>query len=422
MKVLIINHSDALGGAAIASMRLLDGLKAVGAEARLLVTDARTGRPEVDVAGTGWQRRLAFVAERAGVLWNNGFKRSTLWLIDPASHGVNIAAHPWVQWADAIVLGWINQGTLSLDGLQALLAIGKPVVWVLHDQWPMTGICHLPDGCQGWTMGCERCPLLPPAKWRLAAEVHRRKADLYRAPNLRFVAVSNWMAACAGMSSLLRGKTVKVIPNPLDCAAYSTRRLHDAMYGDHDNKVVLTMGAARLDDPVKGLPLLVEASRLIAERSPQLASRLHIIFYGGLRNDSALDAVALDHTFVGYVDDPREVYARADVVLSTSRVESFGYTLSEGMASGCVAVTTGGGGQRDIVTHLKDGFVAESTPQSLAEGIGWAADCRLDRNAQHRSVASRFDHRLVAKQWLQFLDPQVLPPEPPPPPPSGGGT
>lgn len=405
MKVLVINHSDALGGAAVASMRLVDGLNAVGSQARMLVTDARTGRPQVDVAGSWWQRRRSFVAERLNVLWHNGLKLSTLWRVDPASHGVDMVRHEWVAWADVIVLGWINQGTLSLDGVAALLATGKPVVWVMHDLWPMTGICHLPDGCTQWTAQCAACPLLPPSSGALTMSLATQmlKADLYKAPNLHFVAVSNWMAACARMSSLLRDKPVTVIPNAIDAAAYATRRLRDNMFGDLNNKVVMAMGAARLDDPVKGLPLLERAAALIAQSSPALASRLHILFYGGLKDSHALDTVAIPHTYVGYVDDPREVYARADVVLSTSRVESFGYTLLEGVASGCVAVTTGGGGQRDIVTHLVNGFVADDTPASLAQGIGWAADCRLDRNAQHRSVASRFDHRVVARLFLKCL-------------------
>ena len=414
MRILIINHSDTTGGAAIAMSRLMNALQEAGHDVFMLVTKRGSTRDDVALLGSAWSRWTNRAIERAQVLAKIGLKRDLLFSIDPATRGHDVASHERVAWADVIMLGWINQGTLSLDGIDRLLAVGKPVIWVMHDMWNMTGVCHVTGSCTRYTGQCVSCPLLHPAlptgqptagfdAIDLATVTQGHKAHTYRATNLHFVAVSNWLKACALMSSLMRGMDITVIGNAIDTKSYNPVKINDGLWGNLSGKVVVAFGAARIDDPVKGLDLLVATSRYIAAGWPALASRLHILFYGGIRNERALDAIALDHDYVGYVDDPRDVYRRSDIVLSTSEVESFGYTLLEGMACGCVPVTTGGGGQRDIVNHLKDGFVAEPTAASLAQGIGWAADCRIERNSLHRS-ALRFDARNIAQQYNNLIN------------------
>ncbi len=38
--------------------------------------------------------------------------------------------------------------------------IDKPIVWTLHDLWPLTGGCHIPHNCSRFKEGCGLCPLL----------------------------------------------------------------------------------------------------------------------------------------------------------------------------------------------------------------------------------------------------------------------
>ena len=92
------------------------------------------------------------------------------------------------------------------------------------------------------------------------------------------------------------------------------------------------------------------------------------------------------------------------MVLSTSRYESFGYTLAEGMACGCVPVTTGRGGQPDIVRHGENGFVADvGTPVQLAQGLEWALDADIPRERLHQWVENNFSPQQVAKQFIDIL-------------------
>lgn len=101
----------------------------------------------------------------------------------------------------------------------------------------------------------------------------------------------------------------------------------------------------------------------------------------------------------------RQLYAAASVVLSTSLYETLPGTLIEGQAAGCLPVTFGRGGQADIVTHLKDGYIAEyKNPESVADGIIWALSQKPDREALHESVRERFASNTVAQRFIALFN------------------
>ena len=59
MKVVLVNHSDSLGGASVVTYRLMEALIAQGVDARMLVVKKSTGSPYVaEAAGrfaAGWR-------------------------------------------------------------------------------------------------------------------------------------------------------------------------------------------------------------------------------------------------------------------------------------------------------------------------------------------------------------------------------
>ena len=402
MRVVIINRSDALGGAAIASARLCHALQSAGADGRMLVLDRRTDDDCVQAVGSQWGNRYRFLAERLGIFTRNGFSRDTLFRIDTASRGVDLSSHPWVQQADVVVLGWVNQAMLSLDGVARLAALGKPLVWVMHDMWNCTGVCHHAEECKGVYCQCENCPLLP-AGSKMAHRTWQRKQELYKGSAIHFVAVSTWLKRMCRASNLMHDSDITVIPNAIDVAQFDPGFLDDNPWNVEPGRQVVVMGAARLDDPIKGFDRLTAAMHWLAEQRPEAAGRVHLVLYGALRDASVLDGFPVPYTHLGYVTDIEHVYRHAHIVLSSSTRETLPTTLVEGMACGCTAVTTGEGGQADIVSHLKNGFVTSTLdPEDLAKGIEWALDNNCDRQAQHNWIADKFDMAAVASEHLSL--------------------
>ena len=420
MKVVIINKSDSTGGAAVVSFRLMNALRALGVEASMLVVEKKTDSPHVHVAASSSRIKRAFLAERLKIFLANGLRRDILFKVDLASDGLPLHRHRLVREADVICLNWVNQGMLSLTGLDRLLSLSKPVVWTMHDMWNFTGICHHAGTCERWHVNCGLCPLLGngASTQDLSFAVWNDKKAIYGKGRgkLRFVAVSNWLASHARKSTLTPGVGLSVIPNafpiPSDEELKKDRETASASASDDLFRVI--MGAARLDDPVKGLPILVETTKIISKKYTEEASQIELVNFGNLKDPSALDGVRTRHRHLGIVrgeEKIRKIYSSGNAVVSTSLYETLPGTLVEGQVYGCIPVSFGRGGQSDIVDHLSTGYIAEwnddprIAAENIARGIIWSMSQSPGeiRTRMLDSARSRFSAEAVANRYIELF-------------------
>lgn len=404
MRVVLINHSDSLGGASVVTYRLLKALQAEGVEASMLVTHKSGNDPTVVEAAPQWRAKIPFYAEAARIFTHNGFDRADLFKVSLGSDGLPLSRHPLVRNADAVILAWVNQGMLSLKETGDIAA-EKPVIWTMHDMWNLTGICHHAGTCTGFTrqQGCSHCPMLHARAGRsdLSARTWRRKRELYSRAGITFVAVSNWLAEKCRCSPLMDGCRIEVIPNafPID-EFHTTPRTVRKEAGLPEGRIVL-MGAARLDDPVKGLPLAVEALNRL---DPASATA---VFFGNIRDASVLEKLRMPFVMAGEISDRSrlaELYAHADVVLSSSLYETLPGTLVEGQAAGAFPVAFDSGGQSDIISHRTTGYLARPYDTAdLAAGIAMGLEQPATAETL-RSSAERFRASEIASRYLRIID------------------
>ena len=147
MKVLLINTSERIGGAAIAANRLMEALKRNGIRVQMLVRDRQTQQLTVKTVRQSWRLPLKFLWERLVIFLNNGFNRRTLWAVDIANTGTDVTRMAEFKHADVIHLHWVNQAYLSLTDLKRIVDSGKRIVVTMHDQWYFTGVCHYSAQC-----------------------------------------------------------------------------------------------------------------------------------------------------------------------------------------------------------------------------------------------------------------------------------
>lgn len=410
-RIVLLSCNDLLGGAAIVTYRLMRALHDLGHDADMLVTNKLGDDPHVHQLGTAATRKWQFLAERLGIFMRNGLNRRDLFKVSTASTGMNIHNHPLVRQADAIFVNWVNQGTMSLNEMHRLCAMGKPVVWTMHDMWNMTGICHHAYGCSGFHDSCGNCKYLGhrASATDLSHTVWLRKKALYDSSEIRFVAVSNWVKQCASRSSLLRDKEVTVIHNAFPAEQFPVGSGGASLATDDDKgpRHVIAFGAAKLDDPVKGIRYAIDALNILADQSPQLADKSIAIFFGRLDNTALMSDLRFPHKAIGSITDKaalQKLMGQTDVILSTSLYETLGGTLIEGMSAGATPVSFGEGGQVDIIDHKSTGYIARYLdPADVAEGIRWALATRLDRNRQHKVVSDRFNARDIALKYLSLI-------------------
>jgi len=415
MKIALICKSDSTGGAAVVTFRLMNALRANGMDARMIVTEKKSGSPHVIEAASQNKSLVPFLAERLRIFAGNGFNRKTLFRIDTASDGLPLHRIPFVREADVICLNWVNQGVVSLKGIRKLAALGKPLVWTMHDMWNMTGICHHAGYCQkflGPRGECGDCPLLEhkASKNDLSHKVWQHKRNLYDSVNINFVAVSTWLADTARKSSLMHDSDISVIPNAFDTTTISLPT--KTAVSDNRDSARIIFGAARIDDPVKDHHTLVEATKILADKYPQEAKRLELVTFGSLKDPDALKGVAIRHTHLGRIspEEIRDIYESGSVVVSTSEWETLPGTLIEGQAWGCVPVALDHGGQPDIIDHLSTGYLApwsdnrKENALRIAEGILWGIN---NRNSviqiMQQSVIEKFAENTVAEKYIRLF-------------------
>lgn len=277
--------------------------------------------------------------------------------------------------ADLVHLHLLHIGpSVGIRGLP-LLARLKPLVWTVHDMWPLTGMCVHPFECSAWRTGCGRlCPhprggsplrrITPALLWRIKRRLLARSR-----PTL--VAASRWMRERIAASPILGGLPCEVIPFGVDGEVFSPRgraAARAAMGISGREPVLCCRGVPVARDAFKGSALLVEALGML---EPPPGTRLVVI-------GETADFAGLSDRYVihgtGWIGDPAglaAVLSASDVLLMPSLQESFGLTAVEAMACGAVPAVLPGTALPETTGAPSAGLVAaDRTPEAFASAVG----------------------------------------------------
>lgn len=414
MKVLLINTSEITGGAAIAASRLMNSLNICGIDAKMLVLHKSSQSAKVINIGKPWQKKCTFISERLVIWINNLFSRKNLFSVSIANSGFDITRTEEFKQADIIHLHWINQGFLSLNDLQKILNSGKPVVWTMHDMWPCTSICHHAYTCNAFKSECKNCQFLRfPNEKDLSNRVFWKKYNLLQNKNLNIVTVSTWLLNQVKQSTLLKDKKAYVIPNTLSVSDFII--MDKQMCRKELNlpdKYLILFGAARVDDPIKGFEILLEAIKKLTNSKRFDADQLHLVIFGKIKHpELIIDKIPISYSDIGLISDTHklsQLYSAADVTVSASYYETFGQTLIEAQACGCLPISFGNSGQSDIIRHKENGYLADYlSAESLAEGIYWGitqGNRNISRESLRENVVQKYSGEIVAEQYIRLYN------------------
>ena len=414
MRVLIVNTSERIGGAAIAAGRLMDALKNNGIKAKMLVREKQPDRLSVTGLKMNAWRVWQFIWERILIWKENRFRKHNLFAVDIANTGTDITAIPEFQEADIIHLHWINQGMLSLNDIRKILQSGKPVVWTMHDMWPCTGICHHARECDKYHQECHHCPYIYKggSKKDLSNQVFKKKKELYQLAPITFITCSQWLKGRAGQSALLNGHTIVDIPNPINTGLFkpqNTVAARNRMGLPTDKKLIL-FGSVKVTDKRKGIDYFIESCKLLAEKHPELKEELGVVVYG--KNSEQLKPLipfqVFPLDFISSDKDLVNVYNAVDLYVTPSLEENLPTTIMEAMACGVPCVGFNVGGIPEMIDHLHNGYVAEyKSAEDLANGVIWTlneSEYRTLSEEACRKAVSNYSESTVAKKYIDVYN------------------
>lgn len=405
IRVLHVSTFDRGGGAANAAGRLHRGLLSQGVASSMLVqtksgTDERVLERDGPVA-----RALAPWRPLLDVLPLLPYRRRRVmhWSVEWAPAGIvrQIRALD----PDLVHFHWVCRGFVPLSSFGKT---GKKILWTLHDSWPFTGGCHVPEGCLKYERECGACPLLGSGReGDLSRWTWRRKRRHFEKADLTVVTPSHWLAGCASRSSLFRERRIEVIPNGIDTDVYrplERRSARDAWKLPQEKKLILFGAMNAFTDKNKGFHLLAEALRRLAGMG--LAEGAEVVVFGA-KEPSPPPDLGFEARYLGVLGDDASMarlYSAADVVVVPSLQENFPNVVLESMACGTPVVAFRVGGIPDMVTHELDGFLADpAEPGALAEGIKFllSEEGRLEEMSRRarESVRDSFSARAASARY-----------------------
>ena len=238
-----------------------------------------------------------------------------------------------------------------------------PVIFTIHDFWPVTGHCFhfIGAGCNCWKEeGCHDCPMahgFPNNLLNRARQNFQLKKCLFSANNnLHLVAVSQWVADLM-RESFLGNKDLRVIPNGIDTKLFTPTgdvpgsKIISEFKKAVEGKFVILAVAGRWDVGDKRLSDYIQMSKLLNDDE--------VIVLVGV-NDDIRAKLPSNIIGLGRTEIPQElaaIYTLSNVLISLSGSETFGLTVVEANACGTPAVVYDNTAPPSLITP-NTGFVA----------------------------------------------------------------
>ena len=311
--------------------------------------------------------------------------------------GVDITKHIQVNDADILHLHWINEGFFSLETFQKLIAFNKPIVWTFHDMWAFTGGCHYSLGCEKFETECKNCPSLKNSSSNdYSYKIFNMKMEIFKQLNINLVTCSNWLSKEVVKSKIFNNKQVTVIPNTIDIDVFKPFNKDEARKNlklPIDKKLIL-FGTMTLKDERKGFKYLIEGLKILYQNYPNIREEIEIVMFGSSKNLTKVE-IPFKTNFLGRINSSNnlaKIYSSADIFIAPSIQDNLPNTVMESLSCGTPVVAFNIGGMADMITHLKNGYLAiPFSIEDLVKGIDWTisqikGNIELQKNARNKVV------------------------------------
>ncbi len=226
---------------------------------------------------------------------------------------------------------------------------GGPVVWTLHDIWPITGHCayYGVEECQKWLSGCGNCKRINTYPRSLfldnSASNYIKKKTLFSSLyNLTLVPVSNWLSNLIGQSFLSQYPRV-TIHNGIDTKIFSPREKSKHPY---------VLGVASVWEERKGLQDFFKIRELLPE---EIGIKLVGLTESQTKSlPSGIDGIERTNS----VKELAELYSAAIALVNPTYEDNFPTVNLEALSCGTSVITYKTGGSPEAI-DANTGFIVE---------------------------------------------------------------
>jgi len=419
LKILLLNHTDTGGGAAIAAKRLLETLCQYGINAVLGVVEKKSiDKNVVLVKKSFFFDKIKFFRILEKIILKLSFylKRAIYKSTNPIFHSCNKRTFINIKLIsnsdyDLIHLHWINKDMISIEDIAK---IKKPIIWTMHDSWVFCGAEHHPNVLesdnrfiQGYTRKNKPKTTRGPDICRKTWE---RKKRAWKNCEFNFISPSNYEKESIKKSALFNtiSYNCTVIPNitPEDTFKPFNKEMLKELYQIPPNKKVIGFGAAdNVTDKkaLKGGYLLLDALRKIEDKI-----NYQLVIFGDISISFSTE-IEIPIFATGFITNPNilaGIYNLCDVFVCPSLVENLPNVCTESLFCGIPVAAFDTGGIPDIVEHKKTGYLAKCfDTEDLFNGIIYCIDNynELSKNSLIKA-RSEFGNDEIVKKHIELYE------------------
>lgn len=389
MRPVVCSYSDKDGGAARAAYGHHRALLLQGIPSEMIVAIKKSDMSSIHGPQGKFQKGMVHFRRELSQ-WISGFQKTPNKNLHSLQLFPSIIKNRLNQSNyDVVNLHWICSEFLSIEDIGK---IKKPIVWTLHDMWPILGAEHYvsEEAFLRAALGYKSDNRLEgQSGWDLDRWCWLRKKRSWKSP-IQVVVSSEWMKNKLEKSDLMRGWPVTVIPNVIDLDRFrplSKKAAREILGLPSDKKIIAFGATGGLDDVRKGGDLLISSLRIVNKS----ISKLDIVIFG--QSNPGKHLIEKNNTvhWLGQVNDDivlSLIYNAADVIAIPSRQDNLPLTAAEAQSCGCPVVAFNATGLPDLVGHKITGYLAAPfSTEDLAYGIEWVLES--DERRRNLSNAAR---------------------------------
>lgn len=298
-----------------------------------------------------------------------------------------------------------NGNTLNLYRVLDYLKTNRiPTVITNHAEFFYTGNCPYAFDCTQYLTGCKECKEYRRATNSLifnrAAVAWKKMYEVMQGfENVRMVCVSPWQLKRLQESAICKNLSGYVIGNGIDTTVFAPKQDALSMNKNANTITLLQVTSSFSEDEsdIKGGRYLIElARRLPTEYKIRVAGASHI------SNEAALPG---NITLLGNVSNQEELaeeYRKADLVVLTSRKETFGMACAESLCCGTPVVGFLSGGTESIALTEYTEFCSFGDVDTLLQLVEkWSRCKRKMSEEQHQTMTAAASEKYAKKTMAQ---------------------
>ncbi|MEL6451585.1 MAG: glycosyltransferase [Pseudomonadota bacterium] len=386
-KKIAIMSSAGGGGAGIAARRLTDAINENGPHSADFIDIAVLGEGlplSVCVADSFSNHTISdthFTVEKPGYVRG--------WLVDMLAE------------YDLINVNWASF-LMSNSELLALAMRGRPMLFMMHDFYYITGGCHYPATCAQLGSGCLACPQVDTKRssQSVIAENYQLKQAIFAQPNVHIAAPSGFLRDTAVQSGII----------PSD-RAHVLRNAYQPSHAFNSNRSFARRILLIADSLYEGRKNMRFALEVLAKLS-QMGERFMVDVVGQAAPEmkAYLAATGVRHVFHGRITDHDELAAimsQTNVMITASLEDNWPNILVEAGSYGCMPVVGPGHGCEEFVHEFDYGHVAKdyTVPSFLSATLNALNDQSPEKRQRAvESIRATHDPAAASASFASILD------------------